>query len=547
MILRSSLLVVALLCAACSTTTGGGERPTPEPSTPSETATTPPPTPPPPLPWGPTQAELDEARARVAAMTPEQVVGQVMVARYGGTDPADAASLVAELHLAGVILMGDNVAESGGVVDVDQVRATAGAVQSAGTADGRDWPAVVSVDQEGGRVARVGAPATEFPTLMTAGAARDPEVTRAAAAASAAELRALGFTWVFAPDTDVTIGPADPTIGSRSPSDDPGIVGEVVRDAVAGYLGAGIVPVAKHYPGHGSVTADSHESLPVQDATLEDLRSRDLVPFVAAAQAGVPAVMMSHIAVDAFAPGVPSSLAPEAYASLREDAGFSGLAVTDALDMAAITQDYGPDGAAVAAVGAGADLLLMPADGRAAHAALVAALGSGELPRARVDDAAAKVVALQRWQARQAPAPGPEAVGAHAEASSVLSLAGATVVDGPCSGSLVDGAVQVVGGTDTDRARFTEAAEAAGLATGSGAVVRLLGTATSSGVGDVVVALDVPYGLAASDASVARIALYGRTPGAFRALVDVLTGTAAASGHLPVAVDGLPPGAGCPR
>src|SRR5680860_386987 len=541
MLRRTSLLLVAAhTSAACSATPPGA---TPEPgevsATPSPPETTPPP--PPPLPWGPTQAELDSAGADVAAMTPERAVGQVIVARYGGTDPATAADLVAELHLAGVILMGDNVA------DHDQVRETAAAVQAAAAAGGRDWPAVVSVDQEGGRVARIGVPATEFPTLMTAGAARDPAATESAAAASAAELRALGFTWVFAPVADVTMGPSDPTIGSRSASDVPTLVADVVRSAVAGYLGAGIVPVAKHYPGHGSVTTDSHESLPVQDATRDQLRSRDLAPFAAAADAGVPAVMMSHIAVDAFDPGVPSSLSPAAYASLRTYAGFTGLAVTDALDMAAITADYGPEGAAVRAVRAGADVLLMPADPHAAHAALVAALAAGELSRDRVDEAAAKVVALMRWQARQSPAPGPDAVGAHAEASYALSLAGLTVADGPCAGPLVEGAVQAVGGSATDRARFTEAASAAGLDVGSGAVVRLLGRRSSSGSGDVVVALDAPAGLGSSSASVARIALYGRTPAAFRALVDVLVGAAPARGHLPVAVEGLPAGAGCPR
>ena len=106
---------------------------------------------------------------------------------------------------------------------------------------------------------------------------------------------------------------------------------------MAGYDAAGIVSVAKHYPGHGSVPADSHETLPVQPATLEELRARDLLPFAAAAEAGAPAVMMSHIAADAFDPGVPSSLSPKAYASLRTDAGFEGLAVTDAQDMGAIT------------------------------------------------------------------------------------------------------------------------------------------------------------------------------------------------------------------
>jgi beta-N-acetylhexosaminidase len=536
-----ALLAAACLLAACSpappspappSTTGGTASspagPSPSPS-PTPTA----------LPWGPMPADLAAARTAVAAMTPERLAGQVVLARYAGTDPAAAAATVREHHLAGVILMGDNVSGP------DQVRATAAAVQEAVASDGRTWPAVVAVDQEGGKVARVEAPATEFPTFLTHGAAADADVTRAAAAASGTELRSLGFTVVFAPDADVTTGPDDPTIGSRSASDDPRRAAEAVTAAVAGYADAGIVAVAKHYPGHGSVPADSHETLPVQDASDARLAERDLVPFAAAARAGVPAVMVAHIAVQAWDPGVPASLSPVAYSALRERTGFAGLAVTDALDMGAVTEAYPSGQAAVRALAAGADLLLMPADTAAAVRAVAAAVADGSLPRQRVEDAAAKVVALMTAQSRAAPV-APTELGAHADASYAASLAGLTVAEGPCSGRLVGDAVQVVGGTSADRERFTAAARQAGLATGSGDVVRLLGGPTSSGSGDVVVALDAPFGLGRSTASTARLALYGRTPQAFRALVDVLLGRAAGGGTLPVAVDGLPPGAGCP-
>jgi beta-N-acetylhexosaminidase len=475
----------------------------------------------------------------------EQVAGQVIVASYSGTNPSTAASLVRELHLAGVILMGDNVSGP------EQVRSTAAAVERAVADDGRRWPAVVSVDQEGGLVARIREPAAEFPTFMTAGAAAaggDLEAVRDAARASGEELRSLGFTWVNAPVADVTIGPADPTIGARSASDDPQLVAKTVTAAIEGYLAAGIVPVAKHYPGHGSVTTDSHVGLPVQKTSIEQLRRRDLVPFAAAARAGVPAVMMSHVAVTALEPGVPSTLAAPAYRLLRQQTGFTGVAVTDALDMGAVTQEYGSGGAAVRALEAGADLLLMPADVRAAHAAVVDAVQDGRLDRKRLDDAAARVVALMRHQAaadtsaRDAGSPG-----SGRKASAALSAAGVTVASGACSGPLVSGPVRVVGGTQEDRERFRAAARAKGLAVSesSGAIVRLLPSGTAVGTGDVVVALDAPYGLGRSTASSARIALYGRTPDAFAALLDVLTGKASAPGRLPVAVKGLPARAGC--
>ncbi|GAB2684705.1 glycoside hydrolase family 3 N-terminal domain-containing protein [Thalassiella azotivora] len=539
------------LLAACT----GGSPPPAGPTGPAPDAPTSSAAAEPPLSWGPTQDEVDEARAVVAAMPVEQAAGQVIVASYRGTDPATPAELVERLDLAGVILMGDNVA------GVDQVRATAAAVQAAHAATGRDWPAVVTVDQEGGRVARLGEPVTELPTLMTAGAAAaggDLDVVTDATAAAGAELRSLGVTWVMAPVADVTTGPDDPTIGSRSASDDPHLVAQVVGAAVTGYRQAGVVPVVKHWPGHGSVTADSHETLPVQDAPLAALQARDLVPFDAAVDAGAPALMMSHLAVEAVEPGVPSSLSAPGYALLRRETGFTGPVVTDALDMAAVTRDRGPGDAAVAALAAGADLLLMPADPAAAHAAVVAAVASGTVPRSRLDEAAARVVALSRHAGATTGAattgagdtgagtsvPGTSAPGTAAPQSRALSAAGVTVADGPCSGPLVGEAVQVTGGTGTDRARFTEAARAAGLRVGSGDVVRLLGTSTSSGSGDVVVALDAPYGLSTSDAD-ARVALLGRTPGAFAALVDVLTGARTAPGRLPVAVDGLPERAGC--
>jgi beta-N-acetylhexosaminidase len=544
----AGLLVAAALSAtlvACSpgapAPSGSSDAPaSSEPSTSSAPSATPTPEP---LAWGPTEDELAQARELVAGWTPEQLAGGVLVPRYDGTDPATPADLVRELHLAGVIVMGDNVD------DAEQVSATAAAVQQAAAADGRTWPAVVAVDQEGGVVARLKSPvATDFPTFMSAGAAvlgaraRGDEASGAgvvttAASATGLQLRGLGFTWVFAPDADVTAGPQDPTIGSRSPSDDPAVVSAAVTAAVQGYDAAGVVSVAKHYPGHGSVPADSHETLPVQPAILDELRARDLVPFGAAAEAGVPAVMMSHIAADAFDAGIPASLSPKAYASLRADAGFDGLAVTDAQDMGAITTEYGSGGAAVTALQAGADVLLMPLDLRVAHQAVVTALGDGTLPRERAEDAAAKVVAVQTWQARTAaevPVPADAAAGADA-ASRALSAAAVTVVDGACSGPYAPDGFTVAGGTDADRAALQRAAERAGVRTGGGPTVRLLG-GSSGGSGDVVVSLDVPYVLEGSRGSTATLALFGRSAGAFDALVAVLTGTAAPQGALPVSI-----------
>lgn len=513
----------AMLAVAC----GPDGSPAPAPSaTPTRTAT-PTPTKPPPLPWGPTRDEYARAAAIVAATPVEEQAGQVIVTQYSTVDAA--AQLVDDLHLGGVIVMEENVASP------DQVRSDIAALQQVAA---RPYPLIVGVDQEGGTVARVGSPATEFPTLMTLGAARDPMLARRVARASGEELRALGFTMVFAPVADVTTGPDDPTIGSRSASSSPAVVSEIVTGSLAGYADAGIVAVAKHFPGHGSVPADSHQELPVQTATLAHLRSRDFVPFQSAADAGAPAVMVGHIDVRAVDAGTPSSVSAPVVGLLREELGFDGLVVTDAHNMAAVARGYGSGDAAVRSLAAGADVVLMPLDVRAAHAEIVAAVTDGRLPAARLAEAATRGVALMLHAAAGKEPPAPTVVGSHAAVSYEASLAGLTVVSGACEGPLVGGAIQVRGGTEVDRTRLAAAAERAGLAVGTGDVVRLLG-GDAPGSGDVVVSLDRPYGLADSSATTARIALYGRTPEAFRALVAVLTGATTGAGTLPVDVPGV--------
>ena len=390
------LLACALLvgCSEDASRSGGGEgRADASGSSPSQDPAEP-------LGWGPTAGELAEAEELVARMSPAELAGQVIVGRYDGTDPAVPGSLVRDLHLAGVCVT------SGNVVDAAQVRATTKAVTRAHRADGRSHPPIIGVDQEGGVVSHLAGIATEFPPFETAGTAiqadrkQGPAVVREAAAATALELRMLGFTWVFAPVADVTIGDADPTIGSRSPSGDPRTAAAATGAAVAGYEQAGVVSTTKHFPGHGAATSDSHEVLPVIDAPLAELRKRDLRPFEAAVDAGAPSIMIGHLDVQAMAAGTPSSLAPEVYDHLRDDLGFEGVAITDSMGMGGVLGNGGLP--AVDALNAGADLLLMPADTAGTHATLTKAIKAGKVERSRVEEAAARVVALQLWQQRKA-------------------------------------------------------------------------------------------------------------------------------------------------
>ncbi|WP_153398945.1 glycoside hydrolase family 3 N-terminal domain-containing protein [Ornithinicoccus halotolerans] len=350
----------------------------------------------------PSAQQLSRARQDVRDLDTQRLAGQVVVAAYPGTDPAAAAALVRQHHLAGVITLGGNVPEDPDA-RVDALTGLTGAVQQAVTDDGRDWPAFLGIDQEGGAITRVGAPLDRWPTAMALGAADRPELAGQAAEASGEQLAALGYTVVFAPVADVTTGPEDPTIGSRSPGSDPALVARTATAQAGGYGLAGVVPVLKHFPGHGSVPADSHLGTAVQQADLATLRDRDLVPFAEGVAAGVPAVMTGHIVLPAVDDQPATVSRAVTTGLLRQQLGFTGLVVTDALDMTGVSADLAPGEAAVRALLAGADVLLMPPDPAAAVRAIETAVSEGRLPRERLEEAAARTVATLRSHHRDRP------------------------------------------------------------------------------------------------------------------------------------------------
>lgn len=481
--------------------------------------------------WGPTAAEIEHARQIVDGLTLSERAGQVLVASYTGSSAP--AALVNELHLGGVVTFASNI------TSVAQVRAGNQALQQSAAGAGREYPVLIGVDQEGGRVARLTSGATRFPTFMTAGAARDLDVTQRAYAASGGELGGVGFTTDFAPDADVTMGASDPTIGARSAGSTPTRVGRQTVAAMRGLASSGMITALKHFPGHGSVSTDSHLGLPVQNKSLAALRTSDLVPFKAGIAAGASSVMVGHLDVRAVDPGVPSSLSRKVVTGLlRGELGFNGVAVTDSLQMHAVVDRYGVAGAAVKALHAGDDILLMPGSPRVARDGIVAAVHSGKLTQERLDQAATRMVALLLHQKAQGLHTRP--AGSSRLESRQLSDAGITSVKGACSGRLVGSRVHVTGPAAAV-AEFTAGAHAAGLATGStGRTVRLVGYPSAPVTGDIVVAMDTPYVLGRSTGRVAKIATYGETRGAMRSLVALLLGRAKAPGTLPVAVSGLP-------
>jgi beta-N-acetylhexosaminidase len=260
-------------------------------------------------------------------------------------------------------------------------------------------PLLVGADFERGASMRV-AGTTEFPHAMAFGAAGDAELTRFEGQVTAREARALGVHWVYYPVADVNINPDNPVLNIRSFGEDPQAVAAQVAAFIAGAHSDRqnyVLTTAKHFPGHGDTSVDSHLNLPVVPASRERLETVELVPFRAAIAAGTDSVMTAHVAVPALAPAdLPATLSPAILTGLlRGELGFKGLVITDALEMGGIVKGFPAGEAAVRAIEAGADALLIPPDPEAAIRAVVAAVEDGRIKRQRIDESVAKILAAK--------------------------------------------------------------------------------------------------------------------------------------------------------
>jgi beta-N-acetylhexosaminidase len=258
-------------------------------------------------------------------------------------------------------------------------------------------PLLVAGDFERGDSMRVDSE-TLFPHAMAFAATRDPALSRLEGEITARQALAMGVPWILAPVADVNNNPDNPIINIRAYSEDPAEVSAHVRAFIEGAHSVGHVLVtAKHFPGHGDVTVDSHIALPVNSASRARLDQVELVPFRAAIAAGADSVMTAHIAVPALdAPDVPATLSSAILTKLLcDELGFRGIVVTDALDMSAITGRWSAGQTAVKAIEAGVDVLLMPANPEEAIAAVAAAVRRGTITRARLDESVARVLAAK--------------------------------------------------------------------------------------------------------------------------------------------------------
>jgi len=333
----------------------------------------------------------------VSGMSVRDMVGQMFVVSVGGTEPDYyIEKMVRERNIGGVILFGYNMKSE------QQVKSLTGSLQKLSMETEPAIPLFVAVDQEGGDVASAPWVAPE-PAAAEVGSQGDPDEARSIAARMGRQLMWAGVNTDFAPVVDTGFGAA---IGNRSFGEDPELVARMGTAAVEGFEEAGVISAAKHFPNHGPARSDSHVSLPVIRHDAKTLRSYDLPPFEAAVDAGVPMVMVGHLVYPVIDPHNPASLSKNAISMLRRDLDFDGVVITDDLSMAGARGRGTVAEAAVEAVEAGADLLIVSSPLRQqvdAYDAVVAAVEAGEIPRSRIQKSVERVLEVkERYDLRGA-------------------------------------------------------------------------------------------------------------------------------------------------
>ena len=310
-------------------------------------------------------------------------VGRLAIVGFTGhTAPEDLRRLATEFDLGGVIYFARNIVSPRQTAELSR--------EVAGLA--RDWPFWISVDQEGGRVARLKAPFTEWPPARTLGRSGDEALARRFAGALAAELRAVGITLDYAPVLDIHTNPRNPVIGDRALADDAEHVARLGAAIVDTLQAGGVAACGKHFPGHGDTSVDSHDALPVVEHGPDRLAAIEYVPFRRAVEAGVATMMTAHVLVPSIDADRPASFSRRLVTdTLKHDLGFDGVVISDDLGMKAVSATTPLPEATVEALRAGCDAVLMclsTADEQAeALEAVIHAVEQGELSVARLDDA----------------------------------------------------------------------------------------------------------------------------------------------------------------
>ena len=341
-------------------------------------------------------AEEEKAQELLDSMTLEEKVYQLFIVTpraltgFYGVDIAGPATQEAlqNYPVGGIIYFSENIYNEGQISDMIRL-----------SQEYARYPLFIGVDEEGGRVSRlssIGVTDTLEP-MATYGAQGDTARVREIGQTLGTQLGSVGFNIDFAPVADVVTNPNNTEIGDRSFSSDPQVAADMVAAMVEGLQSSGTISCLKHFPGHGSTEADSHEGLSVTSRTLEELWQTELIPFLAGIDAGAEMVMISHMSAPAITgDNTPCDLSPVIVTDLlREEMGFTGVVVTDSHEMGAITNYYGCGEAAVKAIAAGCDIVLMPYNLDEAVGAVLTAIENGELTEARIDESVLRILTLK--------------------------------------------------------------------------------------------------------------------------------------------------------
>lgn len=335
-------------------------------------------------------------------------VGQLAILGFDGRSiPADLKALAREFDLGGVIFFARNIESPADPAQVADLAREARELA-------RELPLWISVDQEGGRVARLRRPFTEWPPMIALGRSGDERLAERFARALARELAAVGINLDYTPVLDVFTNPRNTVIGDRAFGERPEDVARFGRVVIRVLQGEGIAACGKHFPGHGDTSADSHDELPLVEHPPDRIRRVEMIPFKAAIEEGVAAIMTAHVLVPAFDDARPATLAPAIVDHLlRRELGYEGLVLSDDLQMKAVSARYTPAEAAVGALAAGCDAVLICGGSQepqvAALEAVIRAVEQETLPLTRVEDAMARHRRVkERFLAgRKGPAPKP--------------------------------------------------------------------------------------------------------------------------------------------
>lgn len=329
---------------------------------------------------------LEEKVAQLFMVTPEQITGVgTAVAAGEGTKTA-----IDKYPVGGIIYFKKNLQNP------EQVKTMLSNTQKY-SMERIGVPMLLSVDEEGGQVVRIagneGFDVPEFEYLSKIGSRGDLEEIKNVGSQIGAYLKELGFNMDQAPDADVISNPENTVVKYRSFSSDPQKASECSWAYIEGLHSQGILGVYKHFPGHGGTTGDTHEGYAYVNSTLEELKANDLVPFQEGIDAGLKVIMAGHISCpNVTGDGTPAILSEMLITDiLRNEMGFKGMVITDAMNMGAITEQYSSDKAAVAALKAGCDMLLMPQDFEMAYQGVINAVKNGELTEDRIEDSVYRI------------------------------------------------------------------------------------------------------------------------------------------------------------